>query len=306
MANIQSTQSPHEDNTTIRVHAYPCGIGAGNPGCGDGPAAIRDMDVLAQLDKTCGQFVWQPWPKLNSHDDNYEVIAHLNQQLGTQTIDCVKSHDLFFNVGGDQSMSVGTWAGAQAGLGANAELGLIWVDAHLDGHTPDTSETGNIHGMPLAALLGHGDERLTRLMHDLPKLKPEHVCVIGARSYERGEQELLTRLGVRIFYMEEILERGLAPVLDEAFAIATSAADAYGLCFDMDGLDPKDAPGVGTPVENGIRLNEWLQLIPAHLQAATTRFVGLEVVEYNPHLDVDHKTRDSLAAVVNNVFSNIK
>jgi arginase len=186
---------------------------------------------------------------------------------------------------------VGTWSGVHAAMQsrrAGSELGLIWVDAHLDAHTVETSETSMPHGMPLAALLGHGDRSLTSVLGAAPKLLPRNVVLIGPRSWERGEHELLQRLGVRVIDGEEVLARGFEPCLHEAIRRVSEHTDGWGMSFDLDALDPVDVPGTGTPVERGIRLAEASAAL--HGVCVEPSFVAAELVEYNPALDVDRIT----------------
>jgi arginase len=187
-------------------------------------------------------------------------------------------------LGGDHSCAGGTWTGvARATQGA---LGLVWVDAHMDAHTPKTSHTGRLHGMPLAWLLGQDDDPLYGLATGV--LEPQHVALIGVRSYEPEERERLERLGVRVIYMSEIAERGIDAVLDDAFAIAMRGTAAFGISVDLDVVTPEEAPGVGTPVPGGVA--------GAELARSLERFGGrpdlaaVELVEYSPRLDPSGRT----------------
>src|SRR6185312_12601052 len=150
-------------------------------------------------------------------------------------------------LGGDHSCAGGTWTGvARATKGA---LGLVWVDAHMDAHTPKTSHTGRLHGMPLAWLLGQDDDPLYGLAAGV--VEPRHVCLVGVRSFEREEEARLKDLGVRVIYMSEVRKRGVAAVIEEAVGIATRGTAAYGISIDLDVVTPEEAPGVGTPVAGG-------------------------------------------------------
>ena len=160
-------------------------------------------------------------------------------------------------------------------------LGLLWIDTHMDAHTPRTSHTGRLHGMPLAWLLGQDDDPLYGLATGV--IEPEHVSLVGVRSFEPEERERLERLGVRIFYMEEVSTRGLDAVLADALAIAQSGTSAFGISVDLDAVSPEEAPGVGTPVPGGMS--------GADLTRALERIGGrddlaaVELVEYSPRLD---------------------
>ena len=168
-------------------------------------------------------------------------------------------------------------------LRPQGRLGLVWIDAHLDAHTPDSSDSQVPHGMPLAALLGHGSDGMENLYGWRGKLLPTDVVVIGARSYELAEAHLLAKLGVRVMLMEEVQRRGFAACFDEARSIVKQGTVAWGLSLDLDGLDPQDAPGTGTPVESGIRLADALPALAACSEDPA--FLAMELAEYNPLRD---------------------
>lgn len=186
-------------------------------------------------------------------------------------------------IGGDHSCAIGTWSGVHAYLAGVGRLGLLWIDAHMDSHTFGTSPTHAINGMPLACLLGYGDPKLTEVMSDCPKVLPQDVCLIGVRSFEAGEAELLRRLGVRIYFAEEVNERGMQEVFREAVAHVNAHTAGYGISLDIDALDPAEAPGVGSPVPDGLHRTELLAAFNSI--RLDRRLLGLEVVEYNPHQD---------------------
>jgi len=187
-------------------------------------------------------------------------------------------------LGGDHSCAIGSWRGVAETLGGKP-LGLIWIDAHLDSHTPETSHSGALHGMPLACLLGVGPEQLT---NSTQVLQPQHVAVIGVRSFEPEEHALIMGLGVRVFFMDEITRRGLNDVMQEALTIVQSGTAGFGISLDLDAIDPKDAPGVGTPSPMGLRATE-LASVFARL-CDHPSLLALEIAEYDPHRDIDGKT----------------
>jgi arginase len=187
-------------------------------------------------------------------------------------------------IGGDHSCAGGTWVGVARML--QGELGLIWIDAHMDSHTPGTSHTGRLHGMPLAWLLGQADEDLYGLSAGV--VDPEHVALIGVRSYEPEEKERLDRLGVRVFHIEEVARRGLDTVCDEALRIATAGTSGFGISIDLDAVSPEEAPGVGTPVPEGIVAAELARAL--HRLGSRPDLVALELAEYLPRLDPDGRS----------------
>ncbi|PIO67544.1 arginase domain protein [Teladorsagia circumcincta] len=186
---------------------------------------------------------------------------------------------------------MGTWSGVASAIRPYGDLGLIWVDAHMDAHTPSSSPSGNIHGMPVAHLLGYGDKNLIRIGDRLPKILPHNMCMVGIRSYENGEQELLERLGVRIFYMDEVERRGIAEVMHEALYMVTRNTVGFGMSIDIDGFDVADAPAVGTPAENGIAASEFLRAV---LTLDLSKLLATEIVEFLPKLDDPHKSSERL------------
>lgn len=184
-------------------------------------------------------------------------------------------------LGGDHSIAIGSVAAlAEHHRALGKRIGVIWVDAHADMNRPHTSPSGNIHGMPLAVLMGHGDPRLT---NPSPSVRPENVSVLGARQLDPGEKRLINRLGVRVFTMTEIDERGIGACMDDAVERGTAETAGFHLSLDLDALDPRLAPGVGTPVKGGLTYRE------GHLvcekAARCGRLLSLEVVELNPVLD---------------------
>lgn len=191
-------------------------------------------------------------------------------------------------LGGDHSIAMGSVPAVAHYYRAreDAPIGLIWIDAHTDMNTPETSPSGNVHGMPLAALLGYGKEVLGALASS--GVRAEHVSILGVRSVDGPERQLVKSSGVRVFTMSEVDERGVAACMNEAIARATAGTAGFHLSLDLDSIDPMVAPGVGTPVQGGLTFRE------AHLAcekvAKSRRLLGLEVVELNPVLDVENRT----------------
>ena len=187
-------------------------------------------------------------------------------------------------LGGDHSCAGGTWSGVARTL--DGALGLVWIDAHMDSHTPSTSHTGRLHGMPLAWLLGQADDPLYGLASGV--LKPEHVCLVGVRSYEPEEDERLRRLGVRVVFMDEVHARGIDAVLGEAIGIARAGTTGFGVSIDLDVVSPDEAPNVGTPVSGGVTSAELARSLEQ--VAGEPSLAALELVEYSPRLDRDGAT----------------
>jgi arginase len=192
-------------------------------------------------------------------------------------------------LGGDHSIAVGTVSGvAESFRREGKKIGLMWFDAHADFNTPEISPSGNVHGMPMAAIMGYGPPELTQIFGFSPKIAPEHAVMIGIREVDAAERELVKKSGVRVFTMKEIDRRGIGAVMDEAISVVTRETDGFAVTLDADFLDPYESPGVATPVRGGADYRE------AHLAmemiADTKKMVSFEITEINPILDVQNKT----------------
>jgi len=240
---------------------------------------LRTRGLTAHLTRSGIPAQWHATLRASRSLSPLEATRHLAALQAQHVQRLLRGGHFPLVLGGDHSCGIGTWSGAARAVRPRGPLGLVWIDAHMDAHVPATSPTGNLHGMPLACLLGEGDSRLSTLA-DAPALRPEHLCLVGIRSYEDGEAALLSRLGVRVIHIEEIERRGLAAALDEAVAIATRGTAGFGLSIDLDALDPAHAPGVGTPVEGGLDAAALLASLSAH--AGDPRLCALEIAEYNP------------------------
>jgi len=226
------------------------------------------------------------------------AVAQVCRDLARHAEAAVARGSLPLILGGDHSCAIGTWKGIAQAI--REPLGLIWIDAHMDAHTSETTESGKLHGMPLACLLGHGDETLTGIAGGA-RLDPRHVCLIGVRSFETGEAALLRRLGVRIFPMREVRQRGFDAALREARKIACAGTAGYGISVDLDAIDPVEAPGVGSPVRGGLSGKDVVNALANHAGDAELR--GLEIVEYNPHLDCDAQTIALVPAIAESLLA---
>lgn len=275
---------------TIYVPGYASGIGGADPGSADGPLLLqKSLHFLALADAGV-DIHWEAMikPERHDHSSKLTLVARQSHQLAVITSRLSREKKFFIVLGGDHTSAIGTWSGAAYANKSNGSLGLIWIDAHMDSHTPQTSLTGNLHGMPLACLLGHGDISLTKILDDLPKFRPEHVCLIGTRSYEQGEADLLKKLNIKIFFMDEIKQRGLPAVFADAVKRVTTGTVGYGVSLDIDAIDPVDAPGTGVPEPDGIPAEELCQVLTTLVE--DTRLVGAEIVEFDPHHDIHQRT----------------
>ena len=280
----------------IIVIGAASGAGAPDAATAEGPDALRHYHVFH--DTPLQHVEWDAILRVPraEQDTPLHAVAALGERLAAEVEAVLLAGNFPLVVGGDHSCAIGTWSGVHRVLADQGPLGLIWIDAHMDSHTFATTPSGQIHGMPLAVLLGHGEAALTSIDGAEAKLLPEHVCLIGVRSYEAGEAALLHRLGVRVFEMDEVRRRGLAAVFDEALAIVRQGTAGFGVSVDLDALDPAEEPGVGTPVPGGLRRAE-LAAALSHLRG-DPGFVAMEIVEYNPRRDRGHATADAAGALV--------
>jgi arginase len=276
------------------------GLGGADPGCAEAPVVLTPL--LEKRLAACG-IAARIGPLLapSGHERRKHLtVSRLCSDLAAAVAQALSRGALPCVLGGDHSCAGGTWTGVARGLqarGAGA-LGLVWVDAHMDAHTPGTSHSGRLHGMPLAWLLGQDDDPLYGLATGV--VAPQHVCLVGVRSFEPEEKERLERLGVRIFYMAEVDRVGVGAALGEALAIATAGTDAFGISVDLDAVTPEEAPGVGTPVRSGIHAAELIAALEGI--GGRAELAAVELVEYCPRLDNDRRTArvaiDLLAAAL--------
>lgn len=281
-----------------RIIGVPMDLGAGRRGVDMGPSAIR----VAGLNQALSLLGYDVVDVGNVHVPPPEAIPQSNwrarflpqiaiasAELAEMVEAALEEEAMPVVLGGDHSIAIGSVAGVSSFYRKrNQKIGIIWLDAHTDINTPETSPSGNIHGMPLAALLGYGAKELTGIAGFAPKVLPEHSVVIGARSVDPGEREMIHSLGVRVFTMSELDERGLANVIEEAVNIASRNTAGIHVTMDMDFIDPFYAPGVGTPERGGATYRE------SHLAmekiAASGRVLSVEITEVNPLFDTSNQT----------------
>ena len=282
----------------IRVIGVPLDLGQSRRGVDMGPSAVRVAGLEARLE-ALGHIV----------EDAGNVSVAIAEQkkegnpsakyLKEITATCTKHAELVVKtlesgivpvvLGGDHSVAAGTVAGvAEFYRRQKQKIGLIWIDAHTDINTPDTSPSGNVHGMPLAATMGLGPPELANIFNFSPKVQPENCVLVGVRDIDAIEK--VRRAGIGVFTMRDIDERGMRTIMEEALRMAGRATAGYHVSLDMDWVDPEDAPGVGTPVRGGATYRE------AHLAmeiiADHGRMLSFEIVEVNPVIDEHNRTAD--------------
>ncbi len=271
---------------TQAIAAVEVAIGAGarDPGCRDGPAGFR-RHAEAELRARGVTLAWRHMPQdlRQAEETPLDVVASTARWTAAVTRKLAAAGERFVVVGGDHSGAIGTWSGVADALRPSGALGLIWIDAHMDMHVPQTSHSGAINGMPVAALLGYGAAPLTSVAGGGAAIDPRHLCLVGARSFEPEEVAFAQRHGVRVIGMPEVRRRGVEAVLAEARAIAAHGAAGYGVSLDLDVFDPTEAPGVGTPAPDGLHAAEFLGPWRTLIKAPSC--VAVEIVEYNPARD---------------------
>jgi len=274
-------------------------LGAGRRGTDMGPSALHVaglVPALRRLGHTIEDIVSIGSPSFEArvHGDSHArflpEITKVVTQLADQTEAAMDAGRFPLVLGGDHSIAIGTITGMARSMRRKGErLGVVWVDAHTDMNTPESSPSGNIHGMPVACLLGRGPAALTsELDPDGPAIHPEDIVLIGIRDVDPNEAKTVREMGVRVYTMSELDARGTAACLREALAQVTRHTGGIHISFDLDGVDPMHAPGVGTPVPGGLSLRE--SHLVCEWAAQTGRLVGMEMVELNPTRDVRNQT----------------
>jgi arginase len=284
----------------VSILGVPLGFGCSMPGVDIGPAAIRVARLsqrIAQLgyevrdlgDMRIARPLYVAAP--NESPKYLKEMTEACEALAVEVRDVLRDGETPIIIGGDHSIAIGSIAGVAAYCRERKEtFGLIWFDAHADMNTPETSPTGNIHGMPLSAILGYGAPELTHIAGFAPKIDPRFIAHIGARDVDQGERDLIRKLGMRFITMREIDERGMSACVDEAISIASKASAGYSVTFDVDAMDPGDAPGSGTLVRGGISYRETHLAMEKIAEAGG--MLSLEVVEINTALDVNNRTAE--------------
>ena len=285
----------------IRVIGVPLDLGASRRGVDMGPSAVRVAGLEARLEALGHQVSdggnikvdIAETQKVGDKNARYlKQISETCQRTGDAVIKALEEGETPLVLGGDHSLAAGSVSGvAEFYHRQKQKIGLIWIDAHSDINTPDTSPSGNVHGMPLAALLGLGPEPLGNLFGYSPKVAAENTVIIGVRDIDAAERENIKRAGVsEVYTMRDIDERGMRTVMEEALRAAGRGTAGYHVSLDMDWIDPEDAPGVGTPVRGGATYRE------AHLAmeilADHGRMLSFEIVEVNPVIDEHNRTAD--------------
>jgi arginase len=293
---------------TVQLIGVPLDLGASRRGVDMGPSAMRVSSLVRQLERLgievqdTGNVPVPDRSALPSGASAFlDAITGVCADLAQRTAAAVRSGVRPLVLGGDHSLAAGSVAGTATALHERGQrTGLIWLDAHADINTPATSLSGNVHGMPVAHLLGYGHAPLAGLSAATPAVLPEHLVYVGLRDLDDTEKAFIRELSITAFTMRDIDERGLRAVMDDAVRIATTGTGGVHLSCDADWIDPQEAPGVGTPVRGGATLRE------AHLAMEiihdTGALVAMDLVEINPILDSRNATAELAAELIASAF----
>ncbi|HEX3372268.1 MAG TPA: arginase [Candidatus Acidoferrales bacterium] len=282
----------------VRIIGVPMDLGQSRRGVDMGPSALRVAGLQARLKQLGHQVedignipVKQPeeMPVGEKRAKYMAEIAETCKDLAEIVQKCLEEDFVPLVLGGDHSIAAGAVSGVAAYFRKEKkQIGYIWLDAHGDMNTPESSPSGNVHGMPLAAVMGYGAPELVDLLGFKPKVEPQNIVLVGVRDLDLQERRLVKKSGVRVFTMRDIDERGMREVMADALKYATDDTDGISVSLDMDFVDPSDAPGVGTPVRGGVTYRE------AHLAmemiADSDAMASMEVVEINPVIDEHNRT----------------
>ncbi len=291
----------------ISLIGVPMDLGQARRGVDMGPSAIRYAGVVDRLEEIGHKVTDKGDIQIATASKTVHantILRNLREVTDACTVLANKVQEVMEHgqfplvLGGDHSIAIGTLAG----LGDRYEnLGVIWYDAHADLNTGETSPSGNIHGMPLGVSIGMGHDELVNIRGYAPKIKPENVVIIGARSIDEGERSLIRQTGIKVFTMHEIDRLGMTEVMDQAIQyLKNKKVDGVHLSLDLDGLDPMYTPGVGTPVPGGISYRE--SHLAMEMLYSSEMITSAEFVEVNPILDEKNKTADVAVALIGSLF----
>lgn len=289
---------PAAAKRTVAILGVPLDLGAGRRGTDMGPSAVRIAGLHSQIERL--GFAWEDLGDLevpavetlkvrDARAKYLPEIARACREVHRRVLEALRAGRVPVVLGGDHSSAMGSISGVAHHYRDRGEgIGLLWVDAHGDMNTPKTSPSGNVHGMPLAAVLGQGPKEVVRIGGFAPKVRPGRTVLLGIRDLDRLEARTVERSGVRAFTMSEIDEKGMRRVMEEALPLLTGSTAGFHVSFDVDGIDPAHAPGVGTAVQGGLTYREAHLL--AEMCARSGKVTSMDVMEVNPVLDVANRT----------------
>lgn len=274
----------------VSVVGVPFCLGAKIQGTETAPSFMQSKFVseLSKLNISWENLILSSPQVINRQKDCLLEVSEMANKLALKVGSLISTNIKPIVFGGDHTIAIGTWSGVINSLNSHKNFGLIWIDAHMDSHTFESSYSKSYHGMPLSFLLGQGKSELSEIGSIRGKISPEHLVIIGARSYETEEKEFLEKNNVRIFYMEEVKSRGFKACFEDALSIVHAGKRNFGISIDLDYFNTDLAPGVGSPEADGGDLDSLTSTLGGIL--SNPHLAALEVVEYNPTLDTEDKT----------------
>lgn len=305
---------PEKVSPQIALIGYASGLGGNRVGCKEGPRVLRERHLRERIEalhysvsdlgnatpQVIGSELEAAREQIGESErrvHNLEPVYFACKDLATRVQQALQSENVPLVIGGDHSLSMGSVAAVADFYGAQKKsVGLLWIDTHADINTPETSASKNIHGMPVAVLLGKVSGLLASIQANTPAIDPTKLAYVGLRDLDQGEKDLIRELGIRAFTMKDIDVMGVARVMEEAIAIATQGTAGFVASFDLDVCDPAIVPGIDTPKRGGLTFRE------AHLVMEliyeSKKLLSLELVELNPELDIDFMTADLAVALI--------
>ena len=296
----------------ISIIGMPLFYGCDNPGVEKGPEELRKnnlIDIFEKNHTVCvlGDIEVEKVNESEKYSSNSQLkyltqVVDANNGLASKVLEALQNDTFPLIIGGDHSLAMGSIAGASKHFGNN--LAVIWIDAHGDINTHDTSPSGNIHGMPLAASMGYGYEKLTSIFFNEVKIKPENVFILACRDLDKGEIELINELKMNVWTTEQINKEGTSKVINDLLTlIKEKNIKNIHLSYDIDCLDPDYVPGTGTPVNDGLTYSQSKELLEVIL--GTSLVKSMDFVEYNPMLDKNNKTKETCFELLNLISDNL-
>jgi arginase len=307
-------QSAPKSPLKLALTGFDSGWGCRDYGCEDGPYKLKTKSLnrpLAEHQVMVSPVAILGLKKLGKHrdfktkEDNFHLVYEGLKRLHFKLKQDLKKTHLPVVIGGDHSSAIATWSSIITHHKAEGAFGLIWLDAHLDAHTPETCHEGKWggwwHGMPVTALCGYGLPAFTKLGGTKAKINPKHMTMIGIRSFEPSEVKFVKKHKIKTAYADDVAAKGFDAIFKTALKRATTGTKGFGISIDLDGFDPKDAPGVGTNEKNGLRAKDVLHTLRGI--GHHPLFKGLEIAEFNPHKDKNGKTAQLIHNIILATFA---
>ncbi len=293
----------------IPVLGIATALGGPSKSCAQAAQVLKQSSYVSLLDDSdvgdnegaLIELQWEPVLEISDAEKNSLRLFHKQSCVISQFVQQqVEDKKRFLVLGGDHSIAVGTWAGVLKQLPADAKFALIWIDAHMDSHTLETSPSGNLHGMPVSLILGEAEHQLQACFPGDLSLSGPDLYMFGIRSFEEEELVLLSRSRVNVFDTERIAqEGGTKKVLSQLIETISQYYDYYAISLDLDAIDPQDAPGVETRADTGLSA---VDLLAGLNSVGSEKFLGLEIAEFDPGRDVGGKTEALVYRIVRTVF----